>query len=379
MIYLDHNSTTPVDERVFDIMKPFFTANFGNPSSQHFAGWQAKFALKEARMAIAQHLNCHHEEEIVFTSGATESINLALRGYWEQYGKAGQTIVASPTEHKAAIDTLSALEKHGANIEWLKVDANGLIDVSHLDEWLRKGALMVCVMSANNETGVIQPIDLIGELCRKHDAIFMCDITQSLGKYSIDVQQSKIDLACASVHKCKGPKGVGFLTVNRKKPRINLSAQISGGGHENGFRSGTSNVPLIIGMQKAIELAYNELIQTKEHVSLLKKRLSDQLFQSGFFQSTIQANTEQLFNTLHVKSTFSAKYLIGQLASKLCFSSGSACSSALPEPSHVLKAMGMSDDEAWHCIRLSIGKSNKLEEIDKAADLLIATAKKQSQ
>ena len=379
MIYFDNNATTPLDERVFDAMKPFFITYFGNPSSNHVAGWQAKLALKNARIAIAQSINTHHEEEIIFTSGATESINLALRGFWEQYGEQGQSIIVSPSEHKAVLDTVADLQNKGATIEWLQVDKNGTVDLIHLEMLLKKGAELVCVMSANNETGVIQPIQSIGALTRDYGAFFLCDITQSIGKYKIDFQNSKIDMACASIHKCYGPKGVGFLAVNRKKPRVNLAPQITGGGHEFDLRSGTSNVPLVVGMQKAIEFAYQENMQTSEHITNLKKHLVTQLNASGFFKETISSEANQLYNTVHVQSKVAAKYLIGQLAGKLCFSAGSACSSALPEPSHVLKAMGFTNPEAWQCIRLSLGKWNTLDEVNQAANLLIDAVKKQIQ
>lgn len=379
MIYLDNNATTLLDERVFDAMKPFFTNYFGNPSSNHVAGWQAKLALKNARISIAQSINTHHEEEIIFTSGATESINLALRGFWEQYGSKNNSIAVSPTEHKAVLDTISALQLQGATIHWLNVDKNGSVDLIHLESLLKQGVQFVCVMSANNETGLIQPISQIGALAREYGAFFMCDITQSVGKYPIDVQQSNIDLACASIHKCYGPKGVGFLAVNRKKPRISLVPQLTGGGHEFGLRAGTSNVPLIVGMQKAIELAHQEMNETEEHIKFLKKILIEQLVGSGFFEETISKDTNQLYNTVHVQAKVAAKFLIGQLAGRLCFSAGSACSSALPEPSHVLKAMGMSHEQAWHCIRLSLGKFNQLSEMNLAANQLIEAAKKQIQ
>lgn len=371
MIYLDNNATSALDNKVLEQMLPWLRHQYGNPASNHAQGWIAQKKVDEVRIQITETLHAHHKDEVVFTSGATESINLALRGFYHNYSPLSHALAYSPTEHKAVIDTVKDLEKNGLSIHKIRVDSNGLVQLDSLEQLLMKGIKMVCVMHANNETGVLQPIDEIGQLTRKYGAVFLCDITQTIGKKILNVENSNIDLACASIHKCHGPAGLGILIVNRKKPRIELHPLITGGGHENGLRSGTLNVAGIVGLGAAVQLAYSELDKTESYIQVLKHQLKLLLLSSGQFETTIANDVPQLHTTLHLKSTIEAKKLITKLAAKLCFSSGSACSSALSEPSHVLKAMGMSTTDARKCIRLSLSKFTTADEVNQAAQWLV--------
>ncbi|MCE9539413.1 MAG: aminotransferase class V-fold PLP-dependent enzyme, partial [Bacteroidetes bacterium] len=258
-IYLDHNATTPVDKRVLEKMLPYFTEKFGNASSRtHAFGWVAEDAVKTAREQVAQLINCL-AQEIIFTSGATEAINLAIKGVWENYQTKGNHIITVKTEHKAVLDTCKSLERKGAEVTYLSVDREGLIDLEELKNALRPQTILVAVMYANNETGVIQPIKQIADLIHANNSVFMCDATQAVGKINCDVEDDHIDLMCLSAHKFYGPKGVGALYVRRKNPRVTLYPQIDGGGHERGLRSGTLNVTGIVGLGKACEIAQLEM------------------------------------------------------------------------------------------------------------------------
>jgi cysteine desulfurase len=361
-IYLDYNATTPVDKRVLEAMLPYFTEKFGNAASRtHAFGWLADDAVKTARKQVAELINCL-DQEIVFTSGATEAINLAIKGVWENYKTKGQHIITVKTEHKAVLDTCAALEKKGAEITYLSVDREGLTDPEELKNALRPETILVAVMYANNETGVIQPLKQIAELVHANGSIFMCDATQAAGKVNIDVQEEHIDLLCLSGHKFYAPKGVGALYVRRKDPRVSLFPQIDGGGHERGIRSGTLNVTGIVGLGKACEIAKAEMWDDAVRISKLRTRLEQFLcdlphvFINGSTRHRLYTTTNICFHGIRSES------LIGKIP-HIAVAMGSACTSAVAEPSHVLKAMGLSDEDSYGSVRFSLGKYTTEEEI----------------
>lgn len=356
VIYLDHNATTPVDDRVLKAMLPYFTQKFGNAASKaHRFGWVAADAVALARERVANLLNAE-PAEITFTSGATEAINLALKGVWEVYAGKGNHIITVATEHKAVLDVCQSLERRGAQITYLPVNGDGLIDMAALQEAITPQTILVCVMMANNETGVLQPIAEIGKLCKERGVLFMSDLTQAVGKLPVDVQELGIDIAPLSAHKLYGPKGVGALYLRRRGPRVKLTPLIEGGGHENSLRSGTLNVPGIVGLGMAALLALEEQPQYHEHTLRLRNMLEDELLQlSG--TSLNGSKFHRLPNTANISfEGIRAGGLLKTLADTVAVSSGSACTSALMEPSYVLKAMGVSDALAYNSIRFSIGK-----------------------
>jgi cysteine desulfurase len=361
-IYLDYNSTTPVDKRVLDIMLPYFSGKFGNASSRtHSFGWIAEDAVKKARQQVAAMINCL-DQEIVFTSGATESINLALKGVWENYKSKGNHIITVRTEHKAVLDTCAALEKKGARLTYLSVNREGLIDLQELQDAISPETILVAVMYANNETGVIQPIREIANVVHSNGSIFFCDATQALGKINIDVQEEHIDLMCISAHKFYGPKGAGALYVRRKDPRVSLFPQIDGGGHERGLRSGTLNVPGIVGLGAACEIAQKEMWEDAVRISKLRTKLEHAL--CDLPDAFINGSTKhRLFNTTNICFQGRRSETLIRQFPTLAVAMGSACTSAIPEPSHVLKAMGLKDDDSYSSIRFSLGKSTTEEEI----------------
>jgi cysteine desulfurase len=364
-IYLDYNATTPVDERVLEQMLPFFSKNFGNAASTtHQHGWIAKQAVDHARGQVASLINAE-ESEIVFTSGATEAANMAIRGVYDVYNKKGNQIVTVKTEHKAVLDTCEYLEKNGAEITYLDVDAEGLIDLQQLEHSITDKTILVAVMFANNETGVIQPVEQIGKIVHEKKSIFFCDATQAAGKTEIDVQETGIDLLCVSAHKLYGPKGIGALYVRRKNPRVTLPALIHGGGHEKGLRSGTLNVPGIVGLGAVCELAQKETWDNNTHISKLRAYLEHQLLDIPGVR--INGSTKsRLYNTSNICfSGHEAAKLIAAWSPYFSVASGSACSSALPEPSHVLQAMGLNEADSYASIRFSFGKYNTQEEVEK--------------
>jgi cysteine desulfurase len=366
-IYLDYNASTPVDKQVLDAMLPYFSEKFGNASSKtHAFGWIADDAVKTAREQIAQLINCL-TQEIVFTSGATEAINLAIKGVWENYQSKGNHIITVKTEHNAVLDTCRTLEKKGAQITYLSVDREGLIDLEELKNALTPQTILVAVMYANNETGVIQPIRKIADLVHANNSIFMSDATQAIGKINIDVEDEHIDLMCMSAHKMYGPKGVGALYVRRKDPRVSLFPQIDGGGHERGLRSGTLNVTGIVGLGKACEIAQKNMWEDAARISKLRTRLEQ--FLCDLENVFINGSTKhRLFNVTNI--TFQgirSEDLIKKI-SNIAVSMGSACTSAKPEPSHVLKAMALSDSDALNSIRFSLGKYTTNEEIIEAIE-----------
>jgi cysteine desulfurase len=364
-IYLDNSATTPVDPRVLDAMIPYFTTHFGNAASRnHPFGWEAEEGVDYAREQIGKLIGAE-DKEIIFTSGATESINLALKGAFEMYAKKGNHIITVKTEHKAVLDTCKHIEKMGGEVTYLDVKYDATVDLAELEAAIKPNTIMICVMWANNETGVIQDVEAIGKMCAKHGVLFMSDITQAVGKVPIDVKKVGIHLAAFTAHKMYGPKGVGALFVNRIKPRVKVVAQMDGGGHERGMRSGTMNVPAIVGFGKAAEICLAEM----EHDALRLSKLRDRLqtaFMGMLEEVTINGNPNSRLP--HV-TNMSFKHVEGEglmmtFNQEIGLSSGSACTSASLEPSYVLVAMGLGDDLAHSSLRFSLGRFTTDEDID---------------
>ncbi len=361
-VYLDNNSTTRVDPHVVDAILPYFTSDYGNAASRsHSFGWIADEAVKRSRKNLAEFINVE-ENEIIFTSGATESINLAIKGVAEAYHSKGKHIITISTEHKAVLDTCAHLEKTGFEITLLPVLEDGMIDLQLLEKSIRNDTLLVCAMLANNETGVIHPIDQIAAIVHSKNSLLFCDATQGGGKLRIDMYDLKADLLCLSAHKMYGPKGVGLLYVKRKNPRVTLIGQIDGGGHERGLRSGTLNVPGIVGFAKAAQLCKDELMEINGTISILRTRLEQAMCDMG---ASVNGNIKnRLPNTSNINfHDIKAEELIKALPN-LAMAMGSACSSALPEPSHVLTAMGLTKTQAYSSIRFSLGRFTTGEEIE---------------
>ncbi len=365
-IYLDYSATCPVDPRVAEKMVQFMTMDgtFGNPASRsHRYGWQAEEAVDTAREQIADLINAD-PREIVFTSGATESDNLAIKGAAHFYGKKGKHVITCKTEHKAVLDPCRQLEREGYEVTYLEPESNGLIDLNKLQQAMRDDTVLVSIMHVNNEIGVIQDISAIGELCRERKVIFHVDAAQSAGKLPIDVQQTKVDLISFSAHKIYGPKGIGALYV-RRKPRIRLEAQMHGGGHERGFRSGTLPTHQIVGMGEAFRIAKEELQKDFEHAKALRDRLwkgineMEAVTVNGDFDQRVPHN-------LNVSFAFVEGESLLMSLKDLAVSSGSACTSASLEPSYVLRALGLNDELAHSSVRFSFGRFTTEEEIDYA-------------
>lgn len=357
--YLDYNSTTPIDPRVLDAMLPFLKDNFANPSSTHHFGQSINEKVKQAREQIADFINAE-PNELIFTSGATEAINIAIKGVAESYSNKGKHIITVSTEHKAILDTCKDLERKGFEVTYLSVSQNGLIDLAELQKAIRTDTILVSVMYVNNETGVIQPIKEIAKLAHEKGALFMTDATQAVGKIELDVNDLGIDLLCFSGHKMYAPKGIGALYIRNK---IKLSPQIHGGGHEQGLRSGTLNVPGIIALAKACELASQEMTQNQNTISALRDGLEAELLKLPN-TSLNSVSQNRIYNTANICfKGQDANVLIGRMKN-IAVSNGSACSSAVIEPSHVLKAMGLSDDEAFASLRFSLGKYNSIKDIE---------------
>jgi len=372
-IYLDCHATTAVDERVLAAMIPYFTEHFGNPSSiSHIYGWEGEAAVKQTREILAAAINAT-PEEIVFTSGATEANNLAIKGVAEAYFKKGQHIITVATEHSAVIDPCNYLKSLGFDITILPVQKDGLIDLTELKKAFRPETILVSVMAANNEIGVLQPLAEIGEMCHEQNIIFHTDAAQAIGKIPLDVQAMKIDLMSLTAHKVYGPKGIGALYVRRRNPRVQLAPQQHGGGHERGMRSGTLYTPQIVGFGKAVEIALAEQATETQRLTQLRQRLWSQLSQvegihlNGHPQERLAGNLN-----ISVEGVDGAALLLG-LQPVMAVSSGSACSSATTAPSHVLTALGHSEQLAYASIRFGIGRFNTLEEIDQVAKHAIAT------
>lgn len=370
-VYLDYNATTPVDKHVLETMLPYFSEKFGNASSRtHAFGWIAEDAVTNARQQVAQLINCL-AQEIIFTSGATEAINLAIKGVWENYQTKGKHIITVKTEHKAVLDTCKSLEKKGAEITYLSVDREGLIDLEELKNALTPQTILVAVMYANNETGVIQPIRKIADLAHGNNSIFMCDATQVTGKINCDVEEDHIDLMSMSAHKFYGPKGVGALYVRRKNPRVTLFPQIDGGGHERGLRSGTLNVTGIVGLGKACEIAQQEMWDDSARISKLRTKLEQHLcdLENVFINGSTK---NRLFNVTNITFQGIRSERLLKKIPHIAISMGSACTSAIAAPSHVLKAMGMSDEDSYSSVRFSLGKYTTAEEINEVIETLTA-------
>ena len=366
MIYLDYNATTPVDEQVLDAMLPYFSQKFGNAASAtHVYGMQAKQAVDAARHSIAKQINSS-PEEITFTSGSTEAINLAIKGVWNLYQNKGKHIITVKTEHNAVLDTCHFLSGKGALVTYLDVDANGLIDLNQLESAITPQTVLVAVMYANNETGVVQPVREIADIIHQKNSIFFCDATQAIGKIPVDVDKDGIDMLCISGHKIYAPKGVGCLYTRRKNPRVSLEPLIHGGGHEQGKRSGTLNVPGIVALGKAVELFAFD-------ISLEKLRNEFEFSLMQHFGNLIQINGKnapRIPNTSNIEFPFKAADFIRQTKTKLAVSTGSACTSAENKPSHVLTAMGLSKENAERCIRFSLGKYTTPADIQSTIEII---------
>jgi len=363
-IYLDNNATTPMDPRVLEAMLPYFTQKFGNAASRnHSFGWVAEEAVDYAREQIAKLINAD-PKEIILTSGATEADNLAIKGVYEMYSSKGNHIITCTTEHKAVLDTCKHIEKIGGSVTYLDVQNDGLIDLAELEKAITDKTILITIMYGNNETGVIQPIREISKIARKHGVLFFTDATQAVGKIPVDVNADGIDLMAFSGHKMYGPKGVGALYVRRKNPRVKVTAQMDGGGHERGMRSGTLNVPAIVGFGKACELCMNEMESEAKRLSAMRDRLENALLELE--ETYVNGNRE---HRLPHTANISFKYVEGEglmmgFNKNIALSSGSACTSASLEPSYVLKALGLGDDLAHSSLRFGLGRFTTDEQID---------------
>jgi cysteine desulfurase len=375
-IYMDNHATTAVDPRVLDVMLPYFSENFGNAASRsHEFGWKAEEAVENARAQIARLINAS-PKEIIFTSGATESTNLALKGAAEMYGEKGRHIITQVTEHKATLDTCKRLEKRGYEVTCLAVNKDGLIDLDDLRRAITPKTILVSIMYANNEIGVVQPIDEIGKIAKQAGVLFHVDAAQAVGKIPVDVQADGVDLLSISAHKLYGPKGVGALYVRRKNPRIQLASIIDGGGHERGMRSGTLNVPGIVGLGKACELCQQEMPAESERLRRLRDRLKDSIF-SRLDELYINGSmAHRLPHSINISFAYVEGESLMMGINDVAVSSGSACTSANIEPSYVLKALGVPDDLAHTSIRFGLGRFNTEEEVDYVADRVAETVKR---
>ena len=363
-IYLDHNATTPCDPRVVEAMIPYFTNSFGNAASRNHAfGWQAEEAVDYAREQVAKLIGAD-PKEIIFTSGATEGDNLAIKGVFEMYASKGNHIITCNIEHKAVLDTCKHIEKSGGEVTYLNVKPNGLIDLAELEAAIRPTTILIAIMYANNEIGTVMPIKEISAIAKKHGVLLFSDAVQAVGKIPVNVKEDGIDIMAFTAHKMYGPKGVGALYVRRKNPRVKVTAQIDGGGHERGMRSGTLNVPGIVGFGKACELARLEMAADTERISKLRDKLENALKQID--ESYVNGNPAHRLP--HV-SNISFKYVEGEglmmgFNKDIALSSGSACTSASLEPSYVLKALGLGDDLAHSSLRFGLGRYTTEEQID---------------
>lgn len=363
-IYLDNNATTRTDPRVLETMIPFFTTYYGNASSSSNSyGWQAEAAVDNARQQVAQLVNAE-PSEIIFTSGATESDNLALKGIFEMYSVKGNHIITVETEHKAVLDSCLHLQKMGAEITFLPVKEDGLIDFQQLEDSIKPATVLISVMYANNETGVIQPIKEISAIAKKHQVLFFSDATQAIGKVPVDVIADGIDIMAFSSHKIYGPKGVGALYIRRKNPRVRIAVQLHGGGQERGLRSGTLNVPGIVGFGKACELCRFEMQKDFQHTHKLRDKLETELLRIN--GAHVNGNRQQRLphvSNMSFQNVIAAD-LISKVSKNIALSTGSACISATHQPSYVLKALGLSNQMALSSIRFGLGRFTTEEEID---------------
>ncbi len=363
-VYLDNNATTPMDPRVLEAMIPYFTEHFGNAASRnHPFGWEAEEAVDYAREQVAQLIGAD-PKEIIFTSGATEGDNLAIKGVFEMYASKGNHIITCTTEHKAVLDTCKHIEKTGGEVTYLQVQSDGLINLKELEAAIKPATILIAIMYANNEIGVIQPVREISAIARKHGVLFFTDATQAVGKVPVDVNKDGIDIAAFSAHKMYGPKGIGALYVRRKNPRVKVTAQMDGGGHERGMRSGTLNVPGIVGFGKACEICRLDMEADTTRVKALRDKLENSLLKLE--ESYVNGNKE---NRLPHVCNISFKYVEGEglmmgFNKNIAVSSGSACTSASLEPSYVLKALGLGDDLAHSSLRFGLSRFTTEEQID---------------
>jgi cysteine desulfurase len=363
-VYLDHNATTPCDRRVLEAMMPYFTEKFGNAASRnHFFGWESDEAVEQAREQVAELIGAE-PKEIIFTSGATEGDNLAIKGVFEAYASKGNHIITAVTEHRAVLDACLHLERMGAEISWLPVTPEGLIRPENLEAAIRPTTILIGIMYANNETGTIQPIPEISRIAGSHNIPFFTDATQAVGKIPVDVNRDGVDLMALSAHKIYGPKGVGALYVRRRDPRVRLKAQMDGGGHERGMRSGTLNTPGIVGFGKACALCGLEMDSDNGRIQPLRDKLENALLrlEGTYVNGSREQRLPQMTNISF--DYVNGDALLAALNKDIALSSGSACTSASPEPSYVLKALGLADGLAHSSLRFGLGRSTTEEEID---------------
>jgi len=375
-IYLDHNATTPCDPRVVEAMIPYFTNSFGNAASRnHPFGWQAEEDVDYAREQVAKLIGAD-PKEIIFTSGATEADNLAIKGVFEMYASKGNHIITCNIEHKAVLDTCKHIEKEGGEVTYLKVNPDGLIDMKELEAAIKPTTILIAIMYANNEIGTVMPMKEISALAKKKGILVFSDATQAVGKIPVDVNKDGIDLMAFTAHKMYGPKGVGALYVRRKNPRVKVTAQMDGGGHERGMRSGTLNVPGIVGFGKACEICMNEMEEETKRISALRDKLETALMKTE--EAYINGSTQHRLP--HV-TNISFKYVEGEgllmgFNKDIAVSSGSACTSASLEPSYVLKALGLGDDLAHSSLRFGLGRFTTEDQIDYTVEAVTKTVNK---
>jgi cysteine desulfurase len=375
-IYMDNQATTALDPRVLEAMLPYFTEKFGNAASRnHEFGWKAEEAVENARAQIARLIRAT-PREIVFTSGATESDNLAIKGVAESYRAKGNHIITQATEHKAVLDSCKRLEKYGYEVTVLPVAHDGLIDLNELRRAITPKTILLSVMYANNEIGVIQPIAEVGKIAKEHKILFHVDAVQAVGKIPVDVQRDSIDLLSISAHKLYGPKGIGALYVRRKDPKVEISPTIDGGGHERGMRSGTLNVPGIVGLGKACELCQKEMPEEGPRLARLRDKLKDAITASLDGTGVNGSMTHRLPNNLNLSFSGVEGDALLMGINDVAVSSGSACTSAMIEPSYVLRALGVSDELSHSSIRFGLGRFNTEEEVLYVADRVIETVKR---
>jgi cysteine desulfurase len=376
-IYMDNHATTPMDKRVLEAMLPYFTQDFGNAASRtHAYGWHAEAAVEDARETIADYIGAESGKEIVFTSGATESDNLAIKGVAEYYKGKGNHIITTTIEHKAVLDSCKRLEKEGYTVTYVNAGPDGLVNPADIEKAITDKTILVSVMLANNEVGTIQPIAEIGAITRARGVLFHCDAVQGFGKTPFDVRAMNVDLASLTAHKIYGPKGVGALYVRRSKPRVRLVAQMDGGGHERGNRSGTLNVPGIVGFAKAVQIFKQEGVAEADRIRALRDRLHgkinkelDSVFLNGHPEKRLPGNLNLSFSFVESEGLMMA-------IKDVAVSSGSACTSASLEPSYVLRSMGLDEELAHSSIRFGLGRFNTEEEVDYVAELVIAKVKR---
>lgn len=375
-VYLDNNATTPMDPRVLEAMLPYFTEHFGNAASRnHPFGWEAEEAVDYAREQVAKLIGAD-PKEIIFTSGATEGDNLGIKGVYEMYASKGNHIITCTTEHKAVLDTCKHIEKSGGEVTYLEVQADGLVDLKELEAAIKPTTILVAIMYANNEIGVVQPVKEIAAIAKKHGVLFFTDGTQAVGKIPVDVIKDGIDIMAFTGHKMYGPKGVGALYVRRKNPRVKVTAQMDGGGHERGMRSGTLNVPGIVGFGKSCEICRLDMEKDTLHIKALRDKLETELLKVE--ESYLNGNKEHRLP--HV-CNISFKYVEGEglmmgFNKNIAVSSGSACTSASLEPSYVLKALGLGDDLAHSSLRFGLSRFTTEEQIDYTIEQITTTVNK---